>query len=98
MVGTAYSAALRKAGKGEQDMPTDKLEPRLATLIDQEKVRASARGETARAVDEEERFEVTISHHESVLAEEVAQEEEEDRQAALGDLERQTQRSQQPIV
>ena len=76
-------------------MPTDKLEPRLATLIDQEKVRASARGETARAVDEEERFEVTISHHESVLAEEAA---EEDQQAALEDLERRTQQSQQPIV
>jgi subtilisin family serine protease len=79
-------------------MPTDKLEPRLATLIDQEKVRADARGATAAAVDEEERFEVTISHHESVLAEEVAQEEEEDRQAALDELGRRTQQSQQPIV
>jgi len=79
-------------------MPTDKLEPRLATLIDHEKVRADARGATAAAVDEEERFEVTISHHESVLAEEVAQEEEEDRQETLEDLERRTQQSQQPIV
>jgi serine protease AprX len=79
-------------------MPTDKLEPRLATLIDQEKVRADARGATAAAVDQEERFEVTISHHESVLAEEVAQEEEEDRQAALDELGRRTQESQQPIV
>jgi hypothetical protein len=49
-------------------MPTDKLEPRLATLIEQEKDRARARGAAAAAVDEEERFEVTISHHESVLA------------------------------
>jgi subtilisin family serine protease len=79
-------------------MPTDKLEPRLATLIDQEKVRASARGATAAAVDEEERFEVTISHHESILAEEISQEEEEDRQAALDELGRRTQQSQQPIV
>jgi subtilisin family serine protease len=76
-------------------MPTDKLEPRLATLIDQEKVRADARGATAAAVDEEESFEVTISHHESVLAEGAA---EEDRQAALEDLESRTQQSQQPIV
>jgi serine protease AprX len=80
------------------NMPTDKLEPRLVTLIEQEKDRARARGAAAAAVDEEERFEVTISHHESVLADEVAQDEEEDRQAALEDLERQTQRSQQPIV
>jgi serine protease AprX len=79
-------------------MPTDKLEPRLLTLIDQEKVRATDRGATAAAVDEEERFDVTISHHESVLAEEAAVEEEEDRQAALEDLQRRTQQSQQPIV
>jgi serine protease AprX len=78
-------------------MPTDKLEPRLLTLIEQEKVRATDRGATAAAVDEEERFEVTISHHESVVAEE-AEEEEEARQAALEDLERRTQQSQQPIV
>ncbi len=47
-------------------MPTDKLEPRLATLIDQEKVRATARGMTTAMVDEEERFDVTISHHEAI--------------------------------
>ncbi len=76
-------------------MPTDKLEPRLLTLIEQEKARATDRGETAAAVDEEERFEVTISHQEPVLAEEAA---EEERQAALEDLERRTQQSQQPIV
>jgi serine protease AprX len=79
-------------------MPTDKLEPRLLTLIDQEKVRATDRGATVAAVDEEERFDVTISHHESVLAEEAAVEEEGDRQAALEDLQRRTQQSQQPIV
>jgi serine protease AprX len=76
-------------------MPTDKLEPRLTTLIEQEKVRATDRGEPTAAVDEDESFEVTISHHQSVLAEEAA---DEDRQEALDDLERRTQQSQQPIV
>ena len=77
-------------------MPTDKLEPRLATLIEQEKVRASARGARAAAIDEEESFDVTISHHETVLAEEPEQ--TQDRQEALANLESRTQQSQQPVV
>ena len=76
-------------------MATDKLEPRLVSLIDDEKRRASARGMAAEAVDQEETFDVTSSHRESLQADEV---DPEDRQAALRDLEERTREQLQPIV
>lgn len=77
-------------------MPTDKLEPRLLTLIDQEMMRAEDRGMSASAIRQEETFDVTISHHETVLAEEPEQ--TQDRQEPLADLESRTQQIQQPLV
>lgn len=73
-------------------MSVEKLEPRLANLIEDNRVRAERRGMTAAAV-EEQTFEVTISHQEYVRAAE-----DEDRQAALDDLATRIQDRQASIV
>lgn len=73
-------------------MSIEKLEPRLANLIEENKVRATARGMTAADVDQSE-FEVTISHQEYIRARE-----DEDRQTGLEELSSQIKSSQSPIV
>ncbi|MEV0592835.1 S8 family peptidase [Nonomuraea cavernae] len=49
-------------------MLTGKMEPRLIEAIEHEKTRATAQGDLAADVDRTERFRVTISHQEPVLA------------------------------
>ena len=72
-------------------MADEKLEPRLAALIDQQKMRAPARGLTAAAI-EDEAIEVTISHYEDLQAGEGERSEE---LQALGNK---IQKSQGPIL
>ena len=72
-------------------MANEKLEPRLAALIDQQKMRAPARGLTAAAI-EDEAIEVTISHYEDLQAGEGERSEE---LQALGNK---IQKSQGPIL
>jgi serine protease AprX len=71
-----------------------KLEPRLASLIDDERVRASTTG-LAKMAAEEQPIEVTISHEEDVSPQPGAADE---RDAALADLESRVQASQAPIL
>src|SRR5918996_1887488 len=73
-------------------MSIEKIEPRLQNLIEERRTRAFDRGLTAADVDEE-RIEVSISHHDNLRAEEG-----EDRERAIGDLESRTSQSQQPIL
>lgn len=73
-------------------MIIDKLEPRLLNLIEEQKVRATARGMTAADV-EAEGFDVTISHHEYLQPAE-----ENDRPASLQALEQKVKQSQGPIL
>lgn len=70
-----------------------KLEPRLEMAIEQSKSRASSAGQRIADVDEQQTFEVTISHQEIVEAVEA-----EDRSGALADLERVVGASQQHLV
>jgi serine protease AprX len=74
-------------------MSTEKFEPRLREAIDAEKVRAGARGLEASTIDTTTRFDVTISHHESVRPQE-----ETGRESGLDELQALTRRRQQPIV
>jgi serine protease AprX len=73
-------------------MSTEKFEPRLQNLIDERRTRAFERGLSAAEVDEE-RIEVTISHHDYLRAVEG-----EDRERAIGDLKSRISQSQQPIL
>ncbi|MGH2692216.1 MAG: S8 family peptidase [Actinomycetota bacterium] len=73
-------------------MSIEKLEPRLANLIEDNRVRAERRGMALSAV-EGQTFEVTISHQDYVRAEE-----HEDRRAALNELARRIEQAQAPIV
>lgn len=70
-----------------------KLEPRLEMAIEQSRFRASSAGRGISEVDEQQTFEVTISHQETVEAVEA-----EDRSAALADLERKVGASQEHVV
>lgn len=70
-----------------------KFEPRLEIAIEQSKSRAASAGMSVADVDEQEMFEVTISHHETLLAAET-----EDRVGGLADLERAVSRSEAPVV
>jgi serine protease AprX len=74
-------------------MSMEKFEPRLTEAISAQKARAEVHGLTAADVHEAEKFEVTISHHERVHAEEGG-----DGSAGLADLASRTSASQRPIV
>jgi subtilisin family serine protease len=74
-------------------MPDDKLEPRLLTFIDQQKVRAGVHGVSAADAEEQESIQVTISHQEDVQADEG-----QERSAALSDLEERVRRLQAPVT
>lgn len=73
-------------------MATQKLEPRLSTFIEQQKIRASAAGMAAAAVDDVP-IDVTISHHERVRAVEGEAE-----PARFDDLQSRMRASQKPIL
>jgi serine protease AprX len=73
-------------------MATDKIEPRLATLIEHKKIRARAKG-IAIAPKEEEPIDVTISHVEEHHATEGR-----DRGEELANLAERTRRSQEPVL
>ena len=74
-------------------MSNEKLEPRLVEAIETQKRRAESEGRSSRTVDEADKFEVTISHHERVPAQEDAV-----GGAGLGELSERTGRSQASIV
>jgi serine protease AprX len=74
-------------------MSNEKLEPRLVEAIEAQKRRAESQGRSPRAVDEADKFEVTISHYERVSAQEEAV-----GGAGLGELSERTERSQASIV
>src|SRR6266508_1707519 len=86
------------AVSGGNDMADDKLEPRLRTLIDEQKVRASARGVSVAEVEEQQSVQVTISHQEDVRALEGQPGEGQARQAALASLEHQVHELQAPVL
>ena len=73
-------------------MAYQKLEPRLATLIEQQKVRATARGLAVTTV-EDQSIDVTISHQEEIRAAE-----QRDKTDQLRQLERKVSDSQKPIL
>jgi serine protease AprX len=76
----------------------DKLEPRLLTFIDEQKVRASARGMSAAEVEEQQSVQVTISHQEDVQATEGQPGEGQARQTALASLEHRVHELQAPVL
>lgn len=86
------------AVSGGNDMADDKLEPRLRTLIDEQKLRASARGVSVAEVEEQQSVQVTISHQEDVRALEGQPGEGQARQAALASLEHQVHELQAPVL
>ncbi len=73
-------------------MASEKLEPRLSTFIEHQKIRATARGVAAAAV-EEEPIDVTISH-----AEVLYPEEGRDRGTQVQALSEKVKHSQRPIL
>ena len=74
-------------------MSNDKLEPRLVEAIEAQKRRAESEGRSAWTVDDADKFEVTISHHDRVKAQEGAA-----GGAGIGELSERTGRSQASIV
>ncbi|MGH8188584.1 MAG: hypothetical protein ACREUC_18650, partial [Steroidobacteraceae bacterium] len=72
-------------------MASDKLEPRLVTFIEQQKVRASAARAAAAAVDDVP-LDVTISHHDRISAS------GDGRPAQVDELQGRIRQSQQPIL
>lgn len=76
-------------------MASEKLEPRLQTFIDHQKVRATAGGMAAASV-EDVPIPVTIAHHEAVRAEVPA--ERADTAAALRTLADQVSQQQRPVL
>jgi subtilisin family serine protease len=72
-------------------MASDKLEPRLVTFIEQQKVRASAARAAAAAVDDVP-LDVTISHHDRIRAS------GEGKAAQVDELQGRVRQSQQPIL
>jgi len=73
-------------------MPSDKLEPRLITFIEQQKSRASAAAMSPAAVDDVP-VDVTISHHEQVRAAET-----DEGATQVEQLRGKVRQSQQPIL
>src|SRR6266704_448177 len=86
------------AVSGGNNMADDKLEPRLRALIDEQKVRASARGVSVAEVEEQQSVQVTISHQEDVRALEGQPGEGQARQAALSSLEHKVHELQAPVL
>src|SRR6266704_3404253 len=86
------------AVSGGNNMADDKLEPRLRALIDEQKVRASARGVSVAEVEEQQSVQVTISHQEDVRALEGQLGEGQARQAALASLEHKVHELQAPVL
>ena len=74
-------------------MPDQKLEPRLATLIEHQKIRATASGIAAATVEEEHSIDVTISHYEDVTAAEGGE-----RASQIEALAKSINESQRPIL
>jgi serine protease AprX len=74
-------------------MAREKLEPRLITFVEQQKVRASAAGMAAAAIDDVP-VDVTISHYETVRAEERAGA----TSGAVDALQARVRKSQKPIL
>jgi len=87
------AASARTARASDRDR--EKIEPRLSAHIDEERRRASSRGD-ARAKAEEPLIDVIISHIETIQAPQGVT--RKDRKTALAELARLMRRSQKPMV